>query len=71
MPIAFDEFHANVAQASCAFVADVFTAIAREILNGRNAATSDGVERALGRAATSFAEFARRSAETGMWHAVA
>ncbi len=49
IPISFDDFHANVAQAGGDFVADVFTAIARETLDGRNAHLADGVQRALGR----------------------
>ncbi|MEM8570784.1 MAG: NmrA family NAD(P)-binding protein [Pseudomonadota bacterium] len=67
IPISFEDFHANVAQAGGDFVADVFTAIARETLDGRNARTSDGVQRALGRAPTSFAEFAAKTARAGAW----
>ncbi|MEM1273330.1 MAG: NmrA family NAD(P)-binding protein [Pseudomonadota bacterium] len=67
IPITFEDFHANVAQAGGAFVADVFTAIARETLDGRNAKICDGVQRALGRAPTSFAVFARKTAATGAW----
>jgi steroid delta-isomerase-like uncharacterized protein len=37
------------------------------VLDGRNAATADGVERALGRAPRDFAEFAREAAATGVW----
>ena len=54
-PISFEEFHAGVAQAGDTFVADVFTAIARETLDGRNAHLTDGVERALCRPPRSFA----------------
>lgn len=36
-------------------------------LDGRNAHTCDGVQRALGREPTDFAEFARPSAESGIW----
>ena len=43
IPISFEEFHSNIARAGGTFVADVFTAIARETLDGRNAHTSDGV----------------------------
>ena len=71
VPISFDDFHANVAEAGDDFVADVFTAIARETLDGRNAKLCDGVQRALGRQPTSFAEFARRAATAGAWDAVA
>ncbi|MEO0634742.1 MAG: NmrA family NAD(P)-binding protein, partial [Pseudomonadota bacterium] len=45
VPITFEDFHANVAEAGGDFVADVFTAIARETLDGRNAFVCDGVQR--------------------------
>lgn len=67
IPISFDDFHANVAQAGGSFVADVFTAIARETLDGRNASLADGVVRALGRAPRDFADFARDAAAAGTW----
>lgn len=38
-----------------------------EVLDGRNAHLSDGVERALGRKPRDFAEFARETAATGGW----
>lgn len=68
IPITFEDFHANVAQSGGNFVADVFTAIARETLDGRNAHTSDGVERALGRKPREFAEFASTAASWGVWN---
>lgn len=71
IPIAFEDFHANVAAAGGEFVADVFTAIARETLDGRNAHTSDGVMRALGRAPTDFSTYAARAARDGAWSAAA
>lgn len=71
IPISFEEFHANIAQAGGTFVADVFTAIARETLDGRNAHTTDGVMRALGRAPRDFADFARAAARTGAWTSAA
>lgn len=67
IPISFEEFHANVAQAGGTFVADVFTAIARETLDGRNAHTTDGVMRALGRAPRDFTDFARNATRAGAW----
>lgn len=41
------------------------------VLDGRNAHLGDGVQRALGRAPTEFAEYARRTAATGIWNAPA
>ncbi len=38
-----------------------------EVLDGRNASLGDGVERALGRKATDFAQYARNTAATGVW----
>lgn len=71
IPISFEDFHANVATAGGDFVADVFTAIARETLDGRNAHTTDGVMQALGRPPRDFAEFARSAAKAGVWPAAA
>ena len=71
VPISFEDFHANVAAAGDDFVADVFTAIARETLDGRNAQVCDGVERALGRAPRDFAEYAARASASGAWSVAA
>ena len=71
IPISFDDFHANVAAAGGEFVANVFTAIARETLDGRNAHTTDGVMQALGRPPRDFAEFAADAARAGTWPAAA
>ncbi|MEO1343473.1 MAG: NmrA family NAD(P)-binding protein [Pseudomonadota bacterium] len=67
VPISFEDFHANVAAAGDEFVADVFTKIARETLDGRNAHIADGVERALGRKPRDFAEFAQSAMTAGAW----
>lgn len=67
IPISFDDFHANVAASGDTFVADVFTAIARETLDGRNAHTADGIERALGRKPRDFADFAQTAMIDGAW----
>jgi len=37
------------------------------VLDGRNAYVCDGVQRALGREPTDFAEYARRIADSGLW----
>ena len=67
VPISFEEFHANIAASGDEFVADVFTAIARETLDGRNAHTTDGVERALSREPRDFVEFAQTAMAAGAW----
>ena len=71
IPISFEDFHANIAASGGDFVADVFTSIARETLDGRNAHTADGVERALGRKPRDFAEFAQTALADGAWPAAA
>ena len=71
VPITFEDFHANVAAAGDEFVADVFTKIARETLDGRNAHIADGVERALGRKPRDFAQFAQSAMTAGAWSSAA
>ncbi len=71
IPISFDEFHANIEQVGGAFVADVFTAIARETLDGRNAQLAYGVRRALGRPPRDFTDFASDAALAGAWSVAA
>ena len=41
-----------------------------EVLDGRNAHLTDGVQRALGRPPRDFADFARETATTGIWGGV-
>ncbi|MEP4196833.1 MAG: NmrA family NAD(P)-binding protein [Aliishimia sp.] len=67
IPISFEEFHTNVAASGDDFVADVFTKIARETLDGRNAYVADGVEEALCRKPRDFADFAAGAASQGIW----
>lgn len=40
-----------------------------EVLDGRNAHLTDGVQRALGRQPRDFAAYARATAATGVWEA--
>ena len=54
---------AGVPAEEAAALADLFI----KVLDGRNASVSDDVERVLGRPATDFAAFARRTAATGAW----
>jgi hypothetical protein len=39
-----------------------------EVLDGRNAHLTDGVQQALGRPATDYDEYVHRTAATGVWH---
>jgi uncharacterized protein YbjT (DUF2867 family) len=45
----------------------MFVALFAEILDGRNAHLSDGVQRALGRAPRDFSDYVRATAATGVW----
>ena len=54
---------AGVPAEEAAALADLFV----DVLDGRNASVSGDVERVLGRPATDFTAFARRTAETGVW----
>ena len=67
VPISFEQFHGGLERTGGAFVADVFTVIARETLDGRNAYLTGGVQRALGRPPRDFDEFARDAAANGAW----
>lgn len=49
-------------------VADMLGALFADVLDGRNAHLSDGVQRALGRAPRDFADYARAVSATGAWH---
>jgi hypothetical protein len=45
----------------------LLTYLFTEVLDGRNALPTDGVQRALGRKPTDFAAYARNTAATGVW----
>jgi uncharacterized protein YbjT (DUF2867 family) len=50
-------------------VVELLTYLFTTVLDGRNARLADGVQRALGREPHDFADFARRTAATGVWDA--
>lgn len=50
-------------------LAELLCDLFAEVLDGRNAEPADGVERALGRPARDFAEYARAAAHSGVWDA--
>jgi uncharacterized protein YbjT (DUF2867 family) len=54
-------------QGNPADIVDVLGYLFSEVLDGRNAHLTDGVERALGRKPRDFVEFARQTASTGIW----
>lgn len=65
--ITLDQFHTSMTEIGGAIVADVFTGICRETLDGRNESLGDGVRRALGREPRDFAAFCRSAAASGAW----
>jgi uncharacterized protein YbjT (DUF2867 family) len=50
-------------------VIELLTYLFTTVLDGRNARLADGVQRSLGREPRDFAEYARRTAATGVWNA--
>ncbi len=70
-PITLEQFHAAMLEIGGQIVADVFTEICREVLDGRNASLGDGVQRALGRPPRDFADFCRRATAAGVWREAA
>ena len=48
---------------------EFLTYLFEEVVDGRNADTTDGVQRALGREARDFADYVRVTAATGVWNA--
>lgn len=67
VPITLAQFHAAMTEIGGSFIADVFTHVCEEALDGRNEWLGDGVQRALGRPPRDFAEFARAAADAGAW----
>jgi uncharacterized protein YbjT (DUF2867 family) len=51
-------------------VIDLLTYLFSEVVDGRNATTTDGVRQALGREPWDFRDYARRAAATGIWSPV-
>jgi uncharacterized protein YbjT (DUF2867 family) len=68
-PVSIEEFTAALAEQDVpdqiiSLLAFLFT----EVLDGRNAHLTDGVQQALGRPPRDFADYARRTAATGVWN---
>lgn len=70
-PITLEQFHDAMLGIGGEVIADVFTEICRETLDGHNAYLTDGVQRALGREPRDFNEFCRRVAAGGVWRRAA
>ena len=69
VPISLEEHAAEAAAHGVPpeFV-ELLTYLFSEVVDGRNADTTDGVQRALGREARDFADYAREAAATGVWN---
>ena len=50
-------------------VIELLTYLFQEVVDGRNADTTDGVRRALGREARDFGDYVRETAASGVWNA--
>jgi uncharacterized protein YbjT (DUF2867 family) len=72
VPVALEEYAARAReQGEPEEIVGFLTYLFGEVLDGRNAVLTDGVQRALGRAPRDFAEFAREAAAAGVWSAPA
>ncbi len=69
VPVSLEEHAAEAAEHGLPpEVVDLLTYLFREVVDGRNANTTDGVRRALGREPRDFADYARAAAATGIWN---
>src|SRR5918996_818501 len=69
VPVSIEEYAAAAAQQGVpAEVIELLTYLFGEVLDGRNAHLTDGVQRALGREPRDFRDYARDAAATGVWN---
>ena len=67
--ISHEEFAAGIAESGAPDdIAWLLDYLFSTVLDGRNAYVCDGVQRALGREPTDFADYARRIADSGVWN---
>jgi hypothetical protein len=68
VPVSIEEHAAAAAEQGVPpeFVS-LFTYLFTEVLDGRNAHLTDGVQRALGRQPRDFRDYARHTAATSVW----
>ena len=68
VPVSLEEHAAEATEHGVpAEVVDLLTYLFAEVVDGRNADTTDGVRRALGREPRNFRDYARETASTGVW----
>jgi len=69
VPVSLEEHAAEAAEHGVpAEVVELLTYLFSEVVDGRNANTTDGVQRALGREPRDFRDFARDVAASGVWN---
>ncbi len=69
VPVSLEEHAAEAAEHGVpAEVVELLTYLFSEVVNGRNANTTDGVQRALGREPKDFADYAHDAATSGVWN---
>jgi uncharacterized protein YbjT (DUF2867 family) len=69
MPVSIEEYQAMMAEQQVpADYVWLLTYLFTEVLDGRNAHLTDGVQRALGRDPRDFSEYARDAAASGVWN---
>jgi uncharacterized protein YbjT (DUF2867 family) len=69
VPVSIEEVVAAAYEDVPGEVIELLTYLFGEILDGRNAHVTDGVQRALGRQPRDFADYARDAAASGVWNA--
>src|SRR5215210_7178320 len=68
VPVSLEEHAAEAAEHGVpAEVVELLTYLFSEVVDGRNANTTDGVRLALGREPKDFTDYAREAAATGVW----
>jgi uncharacterized protein YbjT (DUF2867 family) len=69
VPVSLEQHAAEAAEQGVpADVVELLTYLFSEVLHPRNAGTTDGVRRALGRDARDFSDYARDAAASGVWN---
>jgi uncharacterized protein YbjT (DUF2867 family) len=69
VPVSLEEHAAEATEHGVpAEVVELLTYLFDEVVDGRNADTTDGVQRALGREPQNFRDFARDAAASGVWN---
>jgi len=72
LPVTMAEYTAMLAEQQVPpDIVALLTYLFTEVLDGRNAHLSDGVQRAFGRPPRSFSDYARHTAGTNIWATVA